>query len=358
MEVLASNQGTGHNVSTLGFPHASTSLPQARRRSSRYSTDASKGQQSQRCKMRGVNQFCVVKCRSLQGVLILTSCIVAYSVGRSACTRAPVTSQHVNLLGTSDKAAVAAWNNWRSSLFLRAMTLLRDTDGKALKQTQPEGHARFSLFDPFVSCPDNQKVARYGGSGDGGKLLCPSLLQQTNCVVYSLGSNNNFDFEQDILGRTSCKVATFDCTSQSRTLGPRHTFVSKCLGSEERMASDPSKWVTLQQAMNELGHSSITLLKIDIEAFEYDVLSTWSGDQPLPAQISIEIHYDGIYVGSPFYNTDVLTNLLWPKHQLSLAELALFVNHLVNMGYAIASREDNPSCPHCSELTLLRIASP
>lgn len=110
--------------------------------------------------------------------------------------------------------------------------------------------------------------------------------------------------------------------------------------------------------MHYFGHQSISLLKIDIEGSEYDVMSSWRHDSPyLPEQIAMELHYDGIYSGTPSYlNKEEWGNLLWPMHKASLSELSLFVSHIASMGYAIVSREDNNIAHHCSELTFLRVA--
>ena len=110
--------------------------------------------------------------------------------------------------------------------------------------------------------------------------------------------------------------------------------------------------------MRHFGHRSISLLKIDIEGSEYDVMSSWKHDSPyLPEQIAMELHYDGIYFGTPsFLNKEDWGNLLWPMHKASLSELSLFMAHVASMGYAIVSREDNAIAHHCSELTLLRVA--
>jgi hypothetical protein len=47
-------------------------------------------------------------------------------------------------------------------------------------------------LEPVVSCPPDQPLQRYGGGGDGSKLLC-KLPQPEGagggCVIYSLGSN-------------------------------------------------------------------------------------------------------------------------------------------------------------------------
>lgn len=50
----------------------------------------------------------------------------------------------------------------------------------------------WSYFQPFITCPPDRPMKRYGGGGDGGKILCSldtSLQSTGSCVVYSLGSN-------------------------------------------------------------------------------------------------------------------------------------------------------------------------
>ena len=328
-------------------------------------------------------------------------------------------------------AARANWTEWRATLFRRTMLLVRGAEEKARAAAQPADHARFDIFSAYLSCPKGEALKRVGGSGDGGKLVCPSLIEGDGCVIYSLGSAGNTKFESDLLQQTQCQVGgwvcawgrgagaaprersaackaacmlplgcaharlsapcswpcwcahephlpdphphghrqpltyllsqivTFDCTSGGGNMGDRHRFVRKCLGDDARMKQDPGNWITLARAMEDFGHKTVTLLKMDIEGFEYDVFSQWGYDAgPLPQQISFEVHYKGIYSGSQFHNRDDFTNLLWPKHETSTAEMALLVGHLANMGYGIVSREDNAECPYCSELTLLRVALP
>ena len=146
--------------------------------------------------------------------------------------------------------------------------------------------------------------------------------------------------------------------------------------------------------------------------YEYDILGSWrAGDPSLPEQIAIEIHYRHLFLGTASYAKPAdFSNLYWcerepmhgiglptepaalhrlqlqlcgqhkcqcqhrselpacpppapalpPRlrrslHDLSLAELSVFLGHMAALGYGIAGREDNPGCSHCSELTFVRV---
>lgn len=260
-------------------------------------------------------------------------------------------------VGLNSAAPLRALRQWQSTLFTRTMDMYKLIEHSSGALVEPEGSRRFDLFDPFLKCPNGNPPERFGGAADGGKLVCADILAAPGCVVYSLGSNGDFSFEEDVLARTQCTVTTFDCTSTEHTLGARHKFVNKCLGSQARMVANPASWITLEAAMESLGHAHLSLLKIDVEGAEYDVLSAWAVDAPgLPQQIAMELHYDYIYYGMPsFRNSNDVSNLLWPLHKMRLTDLALFMSHLAGAGYGIVSREDNEFHPHCSEISLVRV---
>jgi Methyltransferase domain len=50
-------------------------------------------------------------------------------------------------------------------------------------------------WQPAFRCLDDQRV---GNVGEGGKWLCDPdcLIAKGNCLVFSVGSNNQFDFEE------------------------------------------------------------------------------------------------------------------------------------------------------------------
>lgn len=64
------------------------------------------------------------------------------------------------------------------------------------------------------------------------------------------------------------------------------------------MQADPLNWITLEAAMQSLGHSHLTVLKADIEGAEYDVLGFWSPNgSKLPQQVAVELHVEWLYHG-------------------------------------------------------------
>lgn len=53
--------------------------------------------------------------------------------------------------------------------------------------------------------------------------------------------------------------------------------------------------------------------------------------------------------------------VIWPVHELSLAELGMFFYHLADLGYAVVSREDNPNvsgpaCGSCDAFKATKLA--
>eukprot|EP00123_Amoebidium_parasiticum_P021160 comp6263_c0_seq1/m.2082 comp6263_c0_seq1/g.2082 ORF comp6263_c0_seq1/g.2082 comp6263_c0_seq1/m.2082 type:complete len:365 (-) comp6263_c0_seq1:610-1704(-) len=219
---------------------------------------------------------------------------------------------------------------------------------------EPPGHRRFDLFNPYLPCPSGQ--LKKMGTLEGGKWICTDLLEKEPCLIYSLGSNNEFSFEEVMLANTPCEMHTFDCTSTPKVLSPKHHFHSICIGDLKQSTSD-RKFMPLDDIKKMLNHPKIDLLKMDIEAFEFDVFAGWSPEMvnSLPLQLSFEMHYWPIYAGTSLRKSHSTETLVYPRRQLSLGEMALYMSRLADFGYGIMSREDgNYWCPGCCELTLIR----
>ena len=273
---------------------------------------------------------------------------------------------------------------WSDNLFASTMSVYREnaitactppaTDAcskavKARHAPEPKAFDFYDLVNPYVTCPDPEGLERVGNDGEGGKKICADLLQTEDCVVFSLGSNGQFDFEVDILETTDCLVYTFDCTYDGTDIDGydgRHTYLKKCIGSKRKSMRD-ERFVTLEQATRQFGINQVTLLKMDIEGSEFDEMAGWSiRDASLPVMIAVEIHrseviYDrlkderNLAVRRQTYGPAVEDLLIWTHHDLDLGDLALFFGSLARLGYAVVNREDNPIGRCCTELLLLRV---
>ena len=77
-----------------------------------------------------------------------------------------------------------------------------------------------------------------------------------------------------------------------------------------------------------------------------------AGAALLPHQIIVEFHW----------RTPLSEAMPWGEVQgrrnespgLGTGDLTLVWTHLADMGYVVVSRDNNPTCPHCCEFTLVR----
>ena len=149
-------------------------------------------------------------------------------------------------------------------------------------------------WEPAISC---QHERRIGSWGDGGKWVCdPHRIPKkptNSCIVYSVGSNNEFDFEEGILADISpeCEIHTFDPTvGDSPSNLPAHGKILFHPWGLADQTEGPYK--TLSTIVDELGHTGkeIDIFKIDCEGCELETFKTWFSGTPLIRQIQLEVH--------------------------------------------------------------------
>eukprot|EP00775_Hariotina_reticulata_P000751 gene751-biopygen1496 len=199
---------------------------------------------------------------------------------------------------------------------------------------RPFKRAMWPLFAPVVSCPPGRPLKRYPDAmedqnhGDGQKLLCSlgdEAAQTVGCVIYSMGSNGDYQFEDSMLASTKCEIHTFDCTYDGTSRDVKRHFYHKwCVGT----VPGKPEYMSLRQVMAKLGHQQVHLMKIDVEGYEYPVLAEMRPTDPLPTEIAIEVHI-GWRLKSPS----------------SSGELALVWLHLASLGYATYAYEVNEYIP-------------
>jgi hypothetical protein len=123
-------------------------------------------------------------------------------------------------------------------------------------------------WNPTIHCEFEQRI----GIGDGSKWVCdPHKFQSINSprpLIYSFGSNNNFDFEKAIKQKLpKSEIHTFD---QNLYVCPHNvcTFHQLRVGNGRH---DGSK--SLQMILDSLNHRrrDIDILKVDIEGSEFEL---------------------------------------------------------------------------------------
>merc|ERR1712007_115504 len=93
--------------------------------------------------------------------------------------------------------------------------LIGNIDNKARLVATSSSWERYNFFGPvFGLCPSSQLQSF--ATGDEEKRVCDisllTKLSRGTCEIISLGSAGQWNFEQSIFARTSCRVHTFDCT--------------------------------------------------------------------------------------------------------------------------------------------------
>lgn len=190
---------------------------------------------------------------------------------------------------------------------------------------------------------------RIGPDGDGGKIVCTDNFRREDCVIYSLGSRLDFEFEISSLKQLGCAVHTFDCTvgevNESDIPDGVH-FHPWCVGgkSEQKIISSDlghtgeiGQYYPIHDIMTKLGHTRIDLLKMDIERHELAVIGSLNS-RYAPEQIVFETHLHNAYG-------------LWQR-PMTHEEWHNMWRKLAKLGYGIFSFEPNPICLCCCEWSI------
>ena len=139
---------------------------------------------------------------------------------------------------------------------------------------------------PSYACADTQRI---GPQGDGGKWICNPRRLRARCLVYSIGSYNDYGFEEAILKDITkdCEVHVFDHTVEDPSPPPNVYFHPWGLA-----AVDDGPMKSLRDIVDLLGHNgrTINIFKIDCEGCEWRTFRSWFEAGVLFEQILIEVH--------------------------------------------------------------------
>ena len=166
----------------------------------------------------------------------------------------------------------------------------------------------FDLYEPEAVCFSEERFGskqRFQAFHDGPKFVCgvDLIAKKDNCLVYSIGSNNDIQFEVAVYEHLGCETHTFDPTLKKVFIGGGYsTFHPWGLGEDGAEVSVKESSFTamsLEHITRELGHKEkeIDILKIDCEGCEYTSLppffESMAEGKVKVNQIQLEIHLQG-----------------------------------------------------------------
>lgn len=205
----------------------------------------------------------------------------------------------------------------------------------------------FFGIGPEVYEPDG--LIQVGTSADEyRKVVWIPSYDTPECVIYSFGSNNQFEFEEAVASLSkNCRIHVFDCTVEHPrvpdAIRHRVDFHRLCIGDRSLRKLG---YATYGQIVSNVG--SPTLLKLDIEGHEWSVLmeivngAVASG--VYPSQIAVEMHY---------------VMVPWSHGYIGEREMLAYFNRIFYVGgYVVSSIRFNLLCYHCAEILLVHVKCP
>lgn len=168
----------------------------------------------------------------------------------------------------------------------------------------------YRLHEPMIRTPHAVLGTTYGA------WTVPKTLLNPDSIVYSFGLGEDISFDLAVIEDFGCNVHGFDPTPvagawlEAQSLDKRFIFHPIGLGEEDGIveffapqdghsfsrksqggSSVPREVNRLATIMNNLGHSHIDLLKMDIEGFEYAVIDDFLASGIRPTVINVEYHH-------------------------------------------------------------------
>eukprot|EP00565_Helicotheca_tamesis_P001191 CAMPEP_0185725932 /NCGR_PEP_ID=MMETSP1171-20130828/2057_1 /TAXON_ID=374046 /ORGANISM="Helicotheca tamensis, Strain CCMP826" /LENGTH=339 /DNA_ID=CAMNT_0028394177 /DNA_START=167 /DNA_END=1186 /DNA_ORIENTATION=- len=227
-----------------------------------------------------------------------------------------------------------------------SMPVYDETTGEVKKEVKMNSRVFYeNHFEPEFACMHERRI---GQMGDGGKWICDPyrIIQKKNnsnnmmggegedgCLVYSIGSNNDFSFENFVYSEISqdCEIHTFDPGNYSK--GAEKAGVNYhqyYVGLDEGESSKSMKTI-----VEELGHQgrTIDIFKIDCEGCEWVTAEHWFDAPVFIRQIQVEVHNVKMRATPKFFDD------MWHNH------------------YVITHKEPNILSPRgCVEYAFLKLS--
>lgn len=161
----------------------------------------------------------------------------------------------------------------------------------------PEEHFWYqNNWEPSFTCLHERRLGLWG---EGGKWVCDphrisTSASKQGCLVFSVGSNNDFSFEEAVLRGIAedCEIHTFDHTigeAPSNLPANRNVHFHPWGLAPSDQAPNMKKMATI---VRELGHDGreIDIFKIDCEGCEWETVKSWFRSGARIRQVLVEVH--------------------------------------------------------------------
>lgn len=144
--------------------------------------------------------------------------------GTTACEKArvlPTISSNAYDFDIAKRESLGFFDDIPSQTWLRMKDKVKDmspnfnkfylpfTEGRTDRRVKKPGNFYQNNYEPDFVCQHEKRIGRLG---DGGKWICDPhrITDQEDCLVYSVGSNNDFSFEQSVLDKIGhhCEIHT------------------------------------------------------------------------------------------------------------------------------------------------------
>ena len=160
----------------------------------------------------------------------------------------------------------------------------------------------FDLIQLLRPSDNGVELIRIGPTGDGGYLLPNDFGKSEIC--FSPGVSNNWGFEKDLYEKTGISSVMYDGSVNAPAgLTENHKFIKKFIGS-----STYDDYISITDILStELKEYKNIIGQIDIEGFEYDLLSTISIRDLAKFNIIVcEFHECERWIQSRYYSEIIL----------------------------------------------------
>lgn len=217
---------------------------------------------------------------------------------------------------------------------------------RGIQYKQHANHAEYfwmENYDPEFSCENELKL---GKIADGGKWVCDphrilAKKDESECLVYSVGSRGDFTFEEDVLKHVSnkCDIHTFDRDAYAFNKNFTDLGIKAGVNFHHTSLGPPTEKVPngkrFKDIIPDLKHQgrTVDIMKIDCEGCEWDQFGEWFADWKE-------------------HNLTVRM-LLIEVHQSRLPETPDFFAKMLELGYVIYHKEANTLNPKCFEYAFL-----